>query len=253
MKKSTFPKKNVDFCVNVDIGSWDEQMKEFSDKIPPSFMCMSKYDILKFARVNVLGVNTPQIYLKVRGNWTGGHQENLSLRAININFGPSSTIWHAIALPKDIEEFRRLVLEKYKLDIKKHEGLWFCDIDFCLANKTPVITFNQRKGDLVLLGPTVLHWVRTLGLTTQSAWNFGSCDLYQLEQMNIRYTYNKEYNFVNIIPFLTTLTDLMLSDLAKKNHSVLKFIHKILTKQIKKTRLKIENFRETLRKELKYS
>ena len=141
-------------------------------------MCMTKYDILKFARVNVLGVNTPQIYLKVRGNWTGGHQENLSLRAININFGPSSTIWHAIALPKDIEEFRRLVLEKYKLDIKKHEGLWFCDIDFCLANKIPVITFNQRKGDLVLLGPTVLHWVRTLGLTTQSAWNFGSCDLY---------------------------------------------------------------------------
>ena len=59
MKKSTFPKKNVDFCVNVDIGSWDEQMKELSDKIPPSLMCMSKYDILKFARVNVLGVNTP--------------------------------------------------------------------------------------------------------------------------------------------------------------------------------------------------
>ena len=108
-------------------------------------MCMTKYDILKFSRVNVLGVNTPQIYLKVRGNWTGGHQENLSLRAININFGPSSTIWHAIAQPKDIEEFRRLVLEKYKLDIKKHEGLWFCDIDFCLANKIPVFDKEQPR------------------------------------------------------------------------------------------------------------
>ena len=165
-KKSQFPQNNVDFCVNVDIGAWDEQMKELKKKIPEEFMCMSKHDILRFSRVNVLGVNTPQVYLKVRGNWTGGHQENLSLRALNINFGPASTIWHGIALPKDIEKFRELVLEKYKLDIKKQEGLWFCDIDFCLANNIPVITFNQRKGDLVLLGPSVLHWVRTLGLTT---------------------------------------------------------------------------------------
>ena len=45
------PEKNVDFCVNVDIGSWDDQMKELKKKIPEEFMSMSKHDILRFARV----------------------------------------------------------------------------------------------------------------------------------------------------------------------------------------------------------
>ena len=42
--------KNVDFCVNVDIGSWQRQMQEIK-KIPEEFMCMSKFDILRFARI----------------------------------------------------------------------------------------------------------------------------------------------------------------------------------------------------------
>ena len=105
-------------------------------------MSMSKFDILRFSRVNVLGVNSPQVYLKVKGNWTGGHQENLSLRALNINHGPASSLWHCVNKPEEIEKFRALALERYKIDLKKHEGLWFSDIDFCLAHKIPVTTFN---------------------------------------------------------------------------------------------------------------
>jgi hypothetical protein len=29
----------VDFCVNVDIGEWTEQMNELQTKIPPQFFC----------------------------------------------------------------------------------------------------------------------------------------------------------------------------------------------------------------------
>ena len=64
--------RNVDFCVNVDIGGWDRHMKELK-KVPDQFMCMTQPDIMRFARIQVLGVTTPQIYLKVKGNWTGGH------------------------------------------------------------------------------------------------------------------------------------------------------------------------------------
>ena len=165
-------------------------MQELKSKMPPEFMCMTKHDILRFSRVEVLGVNCPQVYLKVKGNWTGGHQENLNLRALNINHGPSSSLWHCVTKPEQIDYFRKLALETYKIDLKKHEGLWFSDIDWCIANKIPVITFNQKEGDIVLLAPSVLHWVRSLGLTSQSAWNFGTCDLFQLDQMNVRYNYN---------------------------------------------------------------
>ena len=139
------------------------------------------------------------------------------MRALNINFGPASSIWHSVTKPEHIDCFRKLALETYKIDLKKHEGLWFCDIDFCLAKKIPVVTFNQREGDIILLGPSVLHWVRSLGLTTQSAWNFGSCDLFQLDQMNVRYNFNKQYDYPNIIPYMTVLTDLMLSSTTRKN------------------------------------
>jgi len=36
------------------------------------------------------------MYLKVKGVWTGGHQENSRLRAININHGPDDSIWYTV-------------------------------------------------------------------------------------------------------------------------------------------------------------
>ena len=62
-------------------------------------MCKSKFDLLKYGKIDVLGVTTPQIYLKVKGNWTGGHQENLRVRAANINHGGASSIWHCVGGP----------------------------------------------------------------------------------------------------------------------------------------------------------
>ena len=65
--------KNVDFCVNVDIGGWGAQMTELKNKVPEEFMCQSEHDILKHSQIDILGVTKPQVYLKVKGNWTGGH------------------------------------------------------------------------------------------------------------------------------------------------------------------------------------
>ena len=106
--KEAAKEKNVDFCVNVDIGGWGKQLNELMTKIPPQFMCSSNHDILRFARIDVLGVTSPQVYLKVKGNWTGGHQENLNARAANLNIGPASSLWHCVGGLKQIELFREL-------------------------------------------------------------------------------------------------------------------------------------------------
>ena len=69
--------------------------------------------------------------------------------------------------------------------------------------------------------------------------------------MNVRYNYNKQYNYPNIIPYMTVLTDLMLSTMARKNQQVLKFIHKVIVKNIKKYLNQLDNFRTQLRTEVK--
>jgi len=78
---------------------------------------MTEHDILRFARIQVLGVTSPQVYLKVRGNWTGGHQENLSARAGNLNHGPAKTLWHCVGKPKDIKKFRTKAKLTYGIDL----------------------------------------------------------------------------------------------------------------------------------------
>ena len=41
----------------------------------------------------ILGMNTVQLYMKVLGSRTPGHQENLNMPAVNINIGPEDTEW----------------------------------------------------------------------------------------------------------------------------------------------------------------
>ena len=41
----------------------------------------------------IYGMNTVQLYMKVLGSRTPGHQENLNMPAVNINIGPEDTEW----------------------------------------------------------------------------------------------------------------------------------------------------------------
>lgn len=78
----------------------------------------------------------------MKGCWTGGHQENLRVRAANVNHGPASSLWHCVGGSSMIEKFRNLAKKRYKIDVYDKENKWFCSPDFCLANKIPLITLN---------------------------------------------------------------------------------------------------------------
>ena len=45
---------------------------------------------------DIPGCSSPQFYLKVKGCWTGGHQENINMCAVNINHGPDSSEWYTV-------------------------------------------------------------------------------------------------------------------------------------------------------------
>lgn len=44
----------------------------------------------------------------------------------------------------------------------------------------PVRKVIQKPGDIIILGPGTLHWVRSYGISLQSAWNFMPKNLLQL-------------------------------------------------------------------------
>ncbi len=85
-------------------------------------------------------------------------------------------------------------------DIRKHETEWFLDLDISLTYGEKVVVVHQEKaGDMVLLGPDVMHWVRAKGKAVCIAWNF---ILGRAKEMGI-YFRNLEAadsNWQNIVP-----------------------------------------------------
>lgn len=161
-----------------------------------------------FLRQHIPGMTQPQIYLKVPGCWTGGHQENLSMRAVNINHGPGDVEWYFIDTPY-VAKFRAAVKEEFDVDIHAAEGLWFINLEFCIKNNIRVGMFIQEAGDVVVQSPGVLHWVRSHEVALHSAWNCGEYSLKQQKWMDSRWNINLDINFRNLIPAQTCWLDLM--------------------------------------------
>ncbi len=117
------------------------------------------------------GVNIPEVLIKLDGAWTGGHTEFLGIRAANVQVhGTGESTWICVT---DHQSFRAQVLDRKGYDIRKHETLWYMDLDTLLTYKVKATIVRQRSvGDLVLLGPNVMHWVRASGKAICIAWNF---------------------------------------------------------------------------------
>jgi hypothetical protein len=45
--------------------------------LPPWLLFRGQHDMLRFCSEEINGVTSPQLFLKVPGVWTGGHEENL--------------------------------------------------------------------------------------------------------------------------------------------------------------------------------
>jgi hypothetical protein len=57
---------------------------------------LGESDGLSYLDSYIDGCNVPQIYLKVKGCWTGGNQENASMSSFNINHGPGELEWMSL-------------------------------------------------------------------------------------------------------------------------------------------------------------
>ena len=135
-------------------------------------MCGTELDVLRRMRRPVLGMTSPQMYIKVAGVWTAAHEENNRFRSINCSHGPGANHWGGVDA-KYATRLRELVLAHHGVDIYKNESTWLPDLAFLVQHRIPVMVGDQMPLDTVSIGCGCLHWVYARGTSVNSAWNFG--------------------------------------------------------------------------------
>lgn len=155
----------------------------------------------KYVGFKILGINTPQVYIKTLDCRTPMHQETLNVQALNINVGPEDCVWWAIP-PDHLEAFEEmLTARRLRIVI---DTVW-PDFDELLAAGIPVIKIVQKMGDLVVLSTCTPHWVQAKGCSNGLAWNFASLTHQQISVASARVALNKIHGNKSVIP----LTHLM--------------------------------------------
>ncbi|XP_035378841.1 lysine-specific demethylase 6A isoform X4 [Electrophorus electricus] len=194
------PFKHIKFGTNIDLSDerkWKLQLSELS-KLPAFARVVSAGNLLSHVGHTILGMNTVQLYMKVPGSRTPGHQENNNFCSVNINIGPGDCEWFAVPEPYwgVMNEF----CEKNNINFLM--GSWWPNLEDLYEANVPVYRFIQRPGDLVWLNTGTVHWVQAIGWCNNVAWNVGPLTAHQFKLAVERYEWNKLQSVKSIVPMI---------------------------------------------------
>lgn len=139
--------KTIKFGTNVDLSDerkWKAQLQELM-KLPSFTRVVSAGNMLSHVGHVILGMNTVQLYMKVPGCRTPGHQENLSFCSVNINIGPGDCEWYGVA-EQYWPQVQRLCQSN---GVSYLHGSWWPPLSDLHKHGIPTYRFIQRPGDLV--------------------------------------------------------------------------------------------------------
>ncbi len=164
--------KIIKFGTNVDLSDekkWKPQLQELA-KLPSFMRVVSAGNMLSHVGHQIYGVNTLQMYLKVPGCRTPGHQENNNFCSLNLNIGPGDCEWFGVA-----EKYWPLMEELCeKNNVDYLTGSWWPSLEDLVDSKIPFYRFIQRPGDLVWVNAGCVHWVQSIGWCNAVSWNIGT-------------------------------------------------------------------------------
>ncbi|XP_018332991.1 lysine-specific demethylase 6A isoform X2 [Agrilus planipennis] len=198
--KNYNPPKMLKFGTNVDLSDerkWRPQLQELM-KLPAFARVVSAGNMLSHVGHVILGMNTVQLYMKVPGSRTPGHQENNNFCSININIGPGDCEW--FATPDAYWGAICALCEKNQINYL--HGSWWPVLEDLYKANIPVYRFLQRPGDLVWVNAGCVHWVQAVGWCNNIAWNVGPLTARQYQLAIERYEWNKLESFKSIVPML---------------------------------------------------
>ncbi|XP_026480473.1 histone demethylase UTY-like isoform X2 [Ctenocephalides felis] len=192
--------KMLKFGTNVDLSDekkWRAQLQELM-KLPAFARVVSAGNMLSHVGHVILGMNTVQLYMKVPGSRTPGHQENNNFCSININIGPGDCEWFGV--PDAYWGGIQALCEQNNINYL--HGSWWPKLEELAANNIPVYRFTQRPGDLVWVNAGCVHWVQAIGWCNNIAWNVGPLTARQYCLAIERYEWNKLQSFKSIVPMV---------------------------------------------------
>uniref|UniRef100_A0A8C1DL90 [histone H3]-trimethyl-L-lysine(27) demethylase n=1 Tax=Cyprinus carpio carpio TaxID=630221 RepID=A0A8C1DL90_CYPCA len=173
------------------------QLAELS-KLPAFVRVVSAGNLLSHVGHTILGMNTVQLYMKVPGSRTPGHQENNNFCSVNINIGPGDCEWFAV--PEPYWGVMNDFCEKNNINYLM--GSWWPNLEDLYEANVPVYRFIQRPGDLVWLNTGTVHWVQAIGWCNNIAWNVGPLTVHQYKSAVERYEWNKLQSVKSIVPMI---------------------------------------------------
>ncbi|KAM8752870.1 lysine-specific demethylase 6A isoform 7-T7 [Rhynchonycteris naso] len=194
------PFKTIKFGTNIDLSDdkkWKLQLHELT-KLPAFVRVVSAGNLLSHVGHTILGMNTVQLYMKVPGSRTPGHQENNNFCSVNINIGPGDCEWFVV--PECYWGVLNDFCEKNNLNFLM--GSWWPNLEDLYEANVPVYRFIQRPGDLVWINAGTVHWVQAIGWCNNIAWNVGPLTACQYKLAVERYEWNKLQSVKSIVPMV---------------------------------------------------
>ncbi|KAM4797249.1 lysine-specific demethylase 6A isoform 2-T2 [Rhinophrynus dorsalis] len=194
------PFKTIKFGTNIDLSDerkWKLQLHELT-KLPAFARVVSAGNLLSHLGHTILGMNTVQLYMKVPGSRTPGHQENNNFCSVNINIGPGDCEWFVV--PETYWSVMHDFCEKNNINYLL--GSWWPNLEDLYEANVPVYRFIQRPGDLVWINAGTVHWVQAIGWCNNIAWNVGPLTAFQYKLAVERYEWNKLQCVKSIVPMV---------------------------------------------------
>ncbi|XP_020319900.1 lysine-specific demethylase 6B isoform X1 [Oncorhynchus kisutch] len=190
----------IKFGTNIDLSDpkrWKPQLQELL-KLPAFMRVEFNGNMLSHVGHTILGMNTVQLYMKVPGSRTPGHQENNNFCSVNINIGPGDCEWFAVH--EHYWEHVNNFCEKHGVDYLT--GSWWPVLEDLYRSNIPVYRFIQRPGDLVWINAGSIHWVQAVGWCNNIAWNVGPLNSYQYQLALERFEWNEVKKVKSIVPMI---------------------------------------------------
>ncbi|XP_051996253.1 lysine-specific demethylase 6A-like isoform X1 [Xyrauchen texanus] len=224
------PLKQIKFGTNIDVSDekkWKLQLQELG-KLPAFARVVSAGNLLSHVGHSILGMNTVQLFMKVPGSRTPGHQKHNNFCAVNINIGPGDCEWFAVPEPYwgVMSEF----CEKNNINFLK--GSWWPNLEDLYESNVPVYRFIQRPGDLVWLNTGTVHWVQAIGWCNNISWNVGPLTAYQYKLAVERYEWNKLQSVKSVVP-MVHLSWNMARNIKVSDHKLFEMIKFCLLRTLK--------------------
>ena len=154
-----YPYPQLLFGTNVDLTGprWRAQLLALERSVPAFMSWKGPGTLLSRLGHTIQGMSGVQLYLKVPGCRTPGHQENNCFASVNINLGPGSCVWYTVdGKHRDVVD----ALCRRKAKCNMESGAWWPIYEDLLAAGVDVRRFEQHVGDAVIVNPSCIHWVQ---------------------------------------------------------------------------------------------